>query len=590
MVSNTFIRGYGIVTTLKKGWLTEKEWLYHIQVAQTVEPKVRPEPTFWAAFKDPGQAVTSAKSKCKLFSPMCLSVERAVAYKLIQINLKFTLAMKQKQIPRPGYLSQNPKLSVCMIVRDEENTLARCLKSVQGVAHELIVVDTGSKDRTISIAKDFEAKVFFFEWRDDFAAARNETLKHATGDWVLHIDADEELMPDSVPHLRDAILETKILCYYLKCDNGPLYEGQRYHWLGRLMRNHPNLRFHRPYHEGLDKSITEVTIEGPLWEVKYAPNIVIYHDGYVQTDMRQKDKRGLSIMRSDVEKNPDDVYILIKLGGVCSNLGHLEEAEAYLMKALDIDSTSVQMNVALGANLLKQKRPKAAIKHFGKALAGDPSFVGARSSLGAAYIEAGMLDKAIAELRKALTANPELGSPHRHLGWAYTCKGLYDDGIAELKKAVAIDPGVPSAHLNLAIAYMKKGDLDHSIAQFKIGLRLTPDDPLALTNLGVAYERKGMFDEAIAQHKKAISLDHRATNAYINLGTAYYTKGMFDKAIAQYKVALGIDSTDAETHYNLAIAYYAKGDCEKAIKHSDHAMSLGAQVSRQFLDLLESHR
>ncbi len=90
-------------------------------------------------------------------------------------------------------------LSVCMIVRDEEKVLSRCLKSVEGIADELIVVDTGSKDNTITIAKDFDARVFHFEWCDDFAAARNESLKHATGDWILQIDADEELPASSVP-------------------------------------------------------------------------------------------------------------------------------------------------------------------------------------------------------------------------------------------------------------------------------------------------------------------------------------------------------------------------------------------------------
>ena len=89
-----------------------------------------------------------------------------------------------------------------MIVRDEEKNLVRCLKSVVPVVDELIIVDTGSKDNTIDIAKEFGAKVFLFEWCDDFAAARNESLKHATGDWILQLDADDELLPTSIPPLQ----------------------------------------------------------------------------------------------------------------------------------------------------------------------------------------------------------------------------------------------------------------------------------------------------------------------------------------------------------------------------------------------------
>jgi glycosyltransferase involved in cell wall biosynthesis len=90
--------------------------------------------------------------------------------------------MSNKTIPKPGALLEKPMLSVCMIVRDEEKILPRCLKSVQDVADELIVVDTGSRDNTISVAKDFGAKIHYFQWNYDFAAARNESLKYAKGD------------------------------------------------------------------------------------------------------------------------------------------------------------------------------------------------------------------------------------------------------------------------------------------------------------------------------------------------------------------------------------------------------------------------
>ncbi len=149
-----------------------------------------------------------------------------------------------KSIPEPNNLPENPKLSVCMIVRDEEKTLPRCLKSVEPVANELIVIDTGSKDNTVLVANDLGAKVFHFEWCDDFAAARNESIKHATSDWVLQIDADEELVGDSIPHLRQCIRKPNVICYSIKCDNGPTYTGPRFGWFDRLFRRHPRIFYH----------------------------------------------------------------------------------------------------------------------------------------------------------------------------------------------------------------------------------------------------------------------------------------------------------------------------------------------------------
>src|SRR5229473_1042408 len=84
-------------------------------------------------------------------------------------------------------------VSLCLMVRNEEESLPGCLQSVAGAANEIIVVDTGSTDRTKEVAANFGAKVFDFPWVDDFAAARNECIRHATGDWIFWMDADERM-------------------------------------------------------------------------------------------------------------------------------------------------------------------------------------------------------------------------------------------------------------------------------------------------------------------------------------------------------------------------------------------------------------
>jgi glycosyltransferase involved in cell wall biosynthesis len=103
------------------------------------------------------------------------------------------------------------KLSVSMIVKNEESCLRTCLESVKE-AEEIVVVDTGSKDKTLEIAKQYTDKVYSGEeylWRDDFAFSRNQSLEKCTGDWILIIDADEYLEPGAIKKIREAISKTK---------------------------------------------------------------------------------------------------------------------------------------------------------------------------------------------------------------------------------------------------------------------------------------------------------------------------------------------------------------------------------------------
>ena len=98
-----------------------------------------------------------------------------------------------------------PGISLCMIVKNEERSLARCIKSVKSLVDEIIIVDTGSNDNTINIAKDLGAEIYNFEWCDDFSAARNESIKYANHQWILLLDADEFVDENSIIELKKII-------------------------------------------------------------------------------------------------------------------------------------------------------------------------------------------------------------------------------------------------------------------------------------------------------------------------------------------------------------------------------------------------
>lgn len=147
-------------------------------------------------------------------------------------------------------------ISLCMIVKNEERTLARCLDSVAGITDEIVIVDTGSSDRTMDIAAQYTNQVYTYEWKDDFAAARNESFAKATQEYILWLDADDVLLPSERAKL--AVLKRScrrretaavILNYTLAegAEGSPLVTDRRL----RLVKRDAGCRWHGRLHEQL---------------------------------------------------------------------------------------------------------------------------------------------------------------------------------------------------------------------------------------------------------------------------------------------------------------------------------------------------
>jgi glycosyltransferase involved in cell wall biosynthesis len=150
----------------------------------------------------------------------------------------------------------NKSLSLVMIVRDEESCLPRCLDSAAALADEIVIVDTGSTDRTVEIAREYDAVIFSFPWGNDFAAARNFSVEKATMDWVLWLDADEEIAPESLDlsiesgllEQYDALAVPLVNIFGKTVDHDQVVQIAQ----PRLFKNHLGFRFENQIHEWLN--------------------------------------------------------------------------------------------------------------------------------------------------------------------------------------------------------------------------------------------------------------------------------------------------------------------------------------------------
>jgi glycosyltransferase involved in cell wall biosynthesis len=212
-----------------------------------------------------------------------------------------------------------------MIVKNEESTLERCLSSVKNMVDEIIIIDTGSTDNTINIARKFTDRIFSFKWIDDFAAARNESLRYATKEYILVLDADEYL--DHKVDLQSD-LESNCDYYYVNIKNEVVLGRIFTHSTIRIFKNKINLKYENRLHE-------HINIVGN--EGKYTDgiaNIIIHHTGYTDERMKDKNKfnRNLKLMSLEVKDNPN-AFNLFNMGKTYYLVSEHTKAVEYLQRA-----------------------------------------------------------------------------------------------------------------------------------------------------------------------------------------------------------------------------------------------------------------
>ena len=259
--------------------------------------------------------------------------------------------------------AERARISLTLIARDEQDNLPHCLESVRGVFDEIVVVDTGSKDQTVEIARSFGARVFDFEWVDDFAAARNEALAHATGDYVFWLDADDVVEPRELEKLR-ALLgglkrpvpgaglmtrpsarakvsparaeprprEESPAAYVVRCACDPSPDGTGGETVVDHIRLFPlrgDVRWTYRVHEQILPALRRANVP-----VRWT-DLTVRHTGYVDRALRaRKLERDIKILREELKDRPDDPFTLFNLGSIAIERKDWRDALGFLERSL----------------------------------------------------------------------------------------------------------------------------------------------------------------------------------------------------------------------------------------------------------------
>jgi len=396
----------------------------------------------------------------------------------------------------PASLEENSiKLTVCVVAKNEEKFIGQCLASVKGYADQLVLVDTGSTDSTIEIAKSLGAEVHHLPWADDFSAVRNEALQHATGDWILVLDADEELSQADRVAVQKEMASKNTMAYRLRLVNaGKESEGHCY--VPRLFRNAPGAFFSGRIHEHAFGSLEPMLKRWGLDNCLGTTTLI--HHGYTSEVVEGKDKNGrnLRLLEMALEESPGDANLHLNLALELGRAGWAEEGLREYQRAFELLSEQAPKGVSpeLAETLLTQYATQllgahsmAQVIHLLQSPLAQRSGLTASHHflLGLAFLERGRFEEAAVEMRSCLRkrSQPALSpvhreihtaAPHHCLARALAALGQLAAADEAFGAALELDPQARAIQVDLAVFRCQQGK---PIAALDVLSRLVDSDP-----------------------------------------------------------------------------------------------------------------
>ena len=455
------------------------------------------------------------------------------------------------------------RLSLCMIVRDEEEMLSRCLAAVADAVDEIVLVDTGSTDATVEIARSFGARVLAHPWSGSFAEARNVSFDAADGDWLMYLDADEVLVAEDVARLRSLTGRVWREAFSLTEINytGELHDGSAIrHDALRVFRNRPEYRFEGRVHEQIARRLP-----GYLPERVEASGVRIEHFGYLGAvrERRHKAQRNLELLRMQQAEEPPTAFLHYNLGSEHAAAGdpvaaltELERSWAMLAGSEDLDAHAFAPPLAI--RLVRTLRACGlhadAIARAEEALAHFPGFTDLLFEQALATAALGHDERAISLLERCIAMGD---APSRYAASAGCGSHLARIELAGLlvaahrhADAMLVVDGVPSeqalpgAAVGTLTAMLETLLAAHEFETFEAILPLFARTPPAERErrelLAAMYLRHG-FAASAAEEWMAVCGEQPDVRALLGLARVAVARGMQQEASDFAAAALASD-------------------------------------------------
>lgn len=423
------------------------------------------------------------------------------------------------------------RMSLCMITKDEEDFLPQCLDSVKALVDEIIVVDTGSTDRTVDIARNYGARIYHHTWEDDYSKHRNQSISYASKEWILIIDADEVIARRDIDKIRSILYsitaegfmftlrnyENNYNLANLTLNPDDYEEGEGYPGfipqdLIRLFKNDPDIYFTGKVHETLTESFQKSK------KIVHNTRIPIHHYGKVRNDrVGRKQKIYLKLGEDKIRENPEDPIAYKGLGDQYLELGMPDKALEVLNQGVARFPEMVELRFNRGLALDRLNRPEEAKIEYLWVLGRKPDHLGACHNLGQIYFNEHQSEKSIELLNRGIDMGLRHPVVFLLLGRAYDAVGNWERALTSCDSALEIQPDCPDVNNlraviflnrnmyepalnalereieiggNLVFAYNTLGklslmakDQESATQFFQKVLTINPDDPTAKANL-----------------------------------------------------------------------------------------------------------
>lgn len=454
-----------------------------------------------------------------------------------------SIAARAQALAARAQPAEGLRLSLCMIVRDEQEMLPRCLAAVAGAVDEIVIVDTGSLDGTIEIARSFGATVIEREWTGSFAEARNVSFDAASGDWLMYLDADEVLVREDAQLLRSLTGRTWREAFYLSETNytGDIEDGTAVtHNALRVFRNRPEYRFEGRLHEQIANRLP-----GYLPERFEATNVRVEHYGYlgVVRDAREKSTRNIELLLAQRAEGPPTPFLHYNLGSEYAAAGDAPAALAEFERSWELirsspDCGRFEFAPALMSRLVKAlrvcSRPQDALASAQEGLERFPGFTDLVLEQAIVTAALGQIDDAVELYERCI----EMGDAPRRYTATVGC-GTYLPRIqlAELRRA--------------------RGELDSAIELLEHCAREYPQFVGSVLPYASALLASGMPPERVVAEVEE-RMPNLAGGARFMLGTALYESGATAAGEEQFRGVLERQPHSARARVALGEALLAQ--------------------------------